>query len=608
LRNSRKTAAAVAALLSIGLIAAACGGDDDDAGETTTTAGGATTTAAGATTTEGGGATTTAAEGSAGGTITLAAEQEFDAYNNGTSGTNALKNSVVLNQVLPSTFIFDDTAALVMDDQFLESAELTSEDPQTVVYKVNPDAAWADGEAIDCDDFYLAWIANNGVIKAADGEATLFDTAGTTGYENIESVSCSEDGKEITTVYADPFGDWKSLFTQMMPAHIVENESGTADLQAAYEGAAGAITPEIEAVATFWNEGFIATDGQLKPDVMISGGPYNLADFVQGQSVTLERNDAYWGEPGKADSIVFRLIGEATAQPQALQNEEVQIIAPQPNPDLLEQLNAIDGITVQNFGSFTYEHLDFNFERPLMADPAVREAFAYCVPRQEIVDTLIKPLNPDAVVMNNRLFFPFQDQYEDTSGGKFNDVDIAAAKAALEAGGWTLNGDVYAKDGQNLEFSIGHIDPNPRRTNTVQLIISSCAEAGMKITDAPSATFFDDGGELETGNFDVALFAWVGSPLVSGSTSTFVPGGGNNQGNWVNDQMEGLFAQANAELDETAKAGIVNQIDTIIWEDLATIPLFQFAELVAASDKVQNVIANPTQQDITWNAQDWSLA
>ena len=52
----------------------------------------------------------------------------------------------------------------------------------------------------------------------------------------------------------------------------------------------------------------------------------------------------------------------------------------------------------------------------------------------------------------------------------------------------------------------------------------------------------------------------------------------------------------------------MNQVDAIIWDDLATIPLFQFADLVASSDKVQNVVANPTQQDITWNAPQWQLA
>jgi peptide/nickel transport system substrate-binding protein len=607
LRNSRKTAAAVAALLSIGLIAAACGGDDDDSSEgTTTTAEGAATTAGGATTTEGGADTT--AGGQQGGTITAAQEQEFDSYNTSTSGGNSLKNSTVLTQVQPQAFIFDDKAELVMDENFMVSVELTSEDPMTVVWTVNPDAAWEDGEPIDCDDFYLAWIAQNGLLKNADG-TSLFDAVGTNGYEDIESIECSEDGKEITTTFSRPYGDWKSLFGGsygLMPAHVVEREAGVDDLIAAYEGN---VTADLEKIAAFWNEGFIGTGGQLKPDIMISGGPYKLAEWVAGQSLTLERNENYWGTPGNADRIVFRLIGDATAQPQALQNEEVQIIAPQPNPDLLQQLEGMQGVNVETFGSFTYEHLDFNFQRPLFQDPAVRQAFAYCVPRQEIVDTLIKPLNPDAVILNNRMYYPFQEAYRDATNGEYDEVNIEKAKEVLETAGWTLDGDVYTKDGQRLEFSIGHIDPNPRRTQTVQLIISSCAQAGMKISDAPSATFFDDGtGELDSGNFDVALFAWVGSPLVSGSTSTFVPDGGNNKGKWVNDQTADLFAKANAELDEAAKVDTVNQIDAIVWEDMATIPLFQFPNMLAWSENVTNVIPNPTQQDYTWNAATWSVA
>ena len=75
-------------------------------------------------------------------------------------------------------------------------------------------------------------------------------------------------------------------------------------------------------------------------------------------------------------------------------------------------------MTVQNFGSFTYEHFDFNFQRPLFQDKAVREAFALCAPRQEIVDTLIKPLNPDAVILNNRCYYPFQEGYRRRQRGR----------------------------------------------------------------------------------------------------------------------------------------------------------------------------------------------
>ena len=73
-------------------------------------------------------------------------------------------------------------------------------------------------------------------------ELGVFDAAGTTGHEQIESVDCSEDGKTITVTYATPFADWHVIFTNILPAHIVEQQAGIDDIQAAYEAAVGAVT------------------------------------------------------------------------------------------------------------------------------------------------------------------------------------------------------------------------------------------------------------------------------------------------------------------------------------------------------------------------------
>ena len=104
----------------------------------------------------------------------------------------------------------------------------------------------------------------------------------------------------------------------------------------------------------------------------------------------------------------------------------------------------------------------------------MRQAVAYCVPRQDIVDKLIKPLDPNAKLLQNRMFDPFQAAYKDTSGGQYDKVDIAKAKSTLEAAGYTLNGNVYEKGGQKVEFKLMHKD-NARRSSEAQLIQASCA-------------------------------------------------------------------------------------------------------------------------------------
>jgi len=60
--------------------------------------------------------------------------------------------------------------------------------------------------------------------------------------------------------------------------------------------------------------------------------------------------------------------------------------------------------------------------------------------------------------------------------------------------------------------------------------------------------------------------------------------------------------------DPQDQIDLANQIDILLWENLATIPVFSFPGVVAYSDDVSNVIYNPSQNGLTWNASEWSRA
>jgi len=595
----KRTATVVSVLLGASLVAAACGSDSKSS---------STTTAAGGTTTSGAGATTTSAAARVPtGTITYAAEQDFTTYNNNTADGNAFANTLVLNGVQPSVFYFDDKAAFQMDKNLMVSAEAGSGTPQVVTYKVNPKANWSDGAPIDCKDFYLAWEAQNGKVLAKNADGTnkkdadgkdvpLFTPASTTGYEQISKVECSDGNKTITTTYESPFADWKGLFAALMPAHVLEAKTGVADVTAATADA------DLAKVADFWNTGWTAD--KYSADTYVSGGPYAFAKVEKGVGINLVANDKYFGTPPASANITFKLIDDATQQPAALANGEVQVITPQPNPDLLSQLQGQSGTKITNSSGFTFEHYDWNFKSKLGSDLAVRQAFAYCLPRQDIVTKLIVPLNPDAKVLNNRMFIPSQSDYKDNSG-EYANQDIAKAKSILEAAGWTMSGGVYQKAGQKLEFKISYRDPNPRRAQEVQLVAAACKDAGMSISASPDPDLFSK--TLPGGTYDMGLFAWIGSPLTSSQKPLYATDGGSNYGKYSNADVDTWLTQVNAELDQSKQATLLNQADVQIWKDLYTYPVFQFPDLTAYSDKVDSVLYNPTQSGITWNVYDWAM-
>lgn len=539
-------------------------------------------------------------------TIAYGNAQEFSNYNNGLAASNSVKNGIILNEILPDPFNFaGPTGDLVMDEELMVSVTAISDDPQSIEYVINPDAAWSDGEPIDCDDWYFTWQAFNGTWVQLDDagepvldeetetEIPLFAVTGSTGYDVIESLECSDDGKTITTVYSDIFADWRATFSGMMPAHVIEREAGVEDLIAAFDAGD---TDAIAAMAEFFNTAWAMNPGELlDPALIPSGDKLQLDSWEAGSSLTLVPNPNYWGTPANGPVLV-RYIAEE-AQAQALANGEINAMDPQPTPDLLAQLEGTDGVVVETGAQFVWEHFDFNFNT-VFGDRLVREAFALCLPRQQMVANLIQPLDPTAEILNNRFNQPFEAGYVDNSGGLYQEVDIERAQALLDESGIE----------QPVTVRIGWFDNggNARRTDQVALTVESCNQVeGFDVVDAGSETFFDV--ELAASDWDVAMFAWAGSPLKTGSSEIYRTGGGINFGGYGNPEVDELLDAINTELDAETQVELSNQVDAILWEDLVTIPVFSFPGVVAYSDNASNVAYNPSQNGLTWNASAWQL-
>jgi peptide/nickel transport system substrate-binding protein len=599
----------IAALgLGLALVAAACS-SDSKGGTGTTAAPGTTgapgTTVAPGTTTPG---TTTAPV--AGGTITYAAEQEYTSYNNGAADQGLVANLLVLNMVQPGPFIQQPDLTLKVFNDIATSVELTSQDPQVVTYKLNPAAVWSDGAPLDCKDFYLAWVANNGKAEKKNPDYTkpsqvdkdgnpitemlpVFNTASTTGYENISKLECSADNKTVTTTYDTPYVDYQGLFGGMLPAHVIEKNTGVADITKA-------TADELVKVGDFWNTKFVGFD----PAIDVSGAWYVIDSFTPGETLVLKKNPKYWGKPGNADEIIFRQVPDATQQPAALENGDVQVISPQPNADLLKQLQAISGVSTEVNSGTTFEHYDFNMANEFLKDLKVRQAFALCIDRQQIVDTLVKTLNDKAEVLNNRIYIPQQPDYKDNSGD-YGKKDIAKSKQLLTDAGFTFGADgIATKGGKKLTLRLGRRDPNARRQSTNELTIASCKEAGFDLKDDAAENF--NAERLPASDYDIALFAWQNTGLLSSNTSLYVPGGGQNWNNYNNPKAKELMDAANKEFDAAKRADLMNQVDQLLWTDMVTLPLFQFQEAVAHTDTVTGVVYHGAL-GVTWNANDWAV-
>ena len=525
---------------------------------------------------------------------------DFLSYNGLQSNTYTTYNSAVADRMFSSFWYFGTDGSIIPNKDF-GTYEKTSDDPLTVKYTISDDAKWSDGTPVTAGDFIVHWAANNDTIKAEGAETPLFDSISFEQGKYIpEAPEGEADGKEFTVTYPEPYADWEILISTALPAHIVAKEAGMSFeelVTAAKEKDVEALTPAAE----FWNDGWDFSPGEL-PDASLvpSMGPYKFKDggWQAGQSITLEANPEYWGTPAATKELVLRFADPKT-HVQALQNGDLDVIEPQATVDTLQQLEGLgEDVNVQTGDQLTWEHVDYNRgEGSVFADsPELREAFALCLPRQQIVDNLIKPIYADAQVMNLREVFPFQDKYQEVVDAAYpkemDQPNIEKAKELVEKSG-------VSKPTVRLGYQAG----NQRRTETVALIKSSCDQAGFDVQDANSPVFFKE--VMPAGDYDAALYAWAGSGQKASGANIYQSDGAQNQQSYNNPEVDAAWDKLATSLDENEQLEQVKTIEKLLWEDFQAIPLYAHPGLVGHKADVANVRDTAAQSGALWNVEQW---
>jgi peptide/nickel transport system substrate-binding protein len=573
---SKRSAVLVAAGMASALALTACGGDSDSEGGDSASGGGS-------------------------GRVVFGESTDFpeNLYPYIASG-NAVSTENIRVRILPRPFNVLPDFSVVHDENLL-TEEPTLEDgngTQVNTYTISPDAVWSDGTPITADDFEFTWRANRSGDPADGGCAANLST---TGFEDIASVEGSgDDNKTVTVTYATPFADWKSVWGDgLLPAHLMDNDDPVALCETITKG---------------WpiSEGFVGE---------VSGGPWQLkaeSIDVGGQTLVLTPNPEWWGDAPKLSQLIIQNIGnDPTTAVQGIQSTELGVIYPQPQLDLVDQIQQLEpNVSSDVTFGLSFEHLDFNAQDPHLGDLAVRQAFTRALDREEIVDQTVGQFSSDAQVLENRIYFNNQPQYQDTAPEEYKSQDVAGAKELLEGAGYRLGADgIYTHPQRGrLAIRIDTTANNPLRQQTIEVMIPQLKEAGIEATFNANPDIFagkEKPTSLEAGGFQAALFAWVGSPFRADTQSIYgAPQGDNIQQNYSRQgtpEIDALFAEFVSEPDTDAQVKLGNQIDELLWGQVATVPLYQKPTFIAYQSSIEGVEDNATEWGPLWNSETWTV-
>ena len=518
-----------------------------------------------------------------GGTLTMAIEKTIPNFNVWDGDGNTYETGQVLSGVLPSAFIINPDGTLLLNQDLLVSADIANQSPFTVVYKIQPSAVWSDGTPISADDFIYAFKINNGT------DCKDCPVAGTTGYDQVKSVTGSDGGSTVTVVYNDPYADWKVLFTgtnALYPSHIAAKAgdlSTAAGLKASY-------------------------DAFVKDTPSWSGGPYVISDYNKDVSVTLTPNPKWYGTAKPSlDKVVFKIIEDQAQEAPALKNDEVQALISQPNADIVSAVKGIEGVNYNLTKGPTWEHIDLNFKNKWLADKALRQAIFTAIDRTAIISKTVGPFFDGAAPLNNHNIMPGQPGYQDvitaTGQGAGN---IDAAKKILTDAGYTIaDNALKTKSGETVPpLRFGFTNGNTLREATGEVVQNELTQLGIQVTLDP---FKSLGQTLSTGDFDMIIYAWVGSPFLLGAPDQWSTDGGSDYNHYSNPQVDDLMKQVKTTIDYNQVYQLLNQADALMAADASVLPLYQKPVFLAVNSKFVNIRNNANLDGPAYDIQEWGL-
>jgi peptide/nickel transport system substrate-binding protein len=491
-----------------------------------------------------------------GGTLIWGIDQYSTQWNYNQVDGPESSTSNVMNALMPQPFVSDAKANVTPDPDYVTSAQVTSNKPQTIELKLNPKAVWSDGKPITEADYAAQWKALNGKTKA-------YQVASTTGYEQIASVTQGKGGKfDVVIKFATPFTDWKSLFSPLYPAAYNSDPNK-------------------------FNKGYLNA-------IPVTAGPFANPQFDKSaQTVTVTPNPKWWGNKPLLDKIVFRA-ESATAMNQAYINGEIDYdfdVTVDPT-DYKQVKGATNGHVTLAAGP-DFRQFTFNGARGFMKDVKVRNAMWIGTDRTAIIKSDLTGIPWPDVPLNNHFFMNSQAGYQDNMGD-LGTYDANKAKSMLTSDGFTMgSGGYLTKGGKTLEVQFVIPAGYQSSKNEGELFQAMMKAIGVKvdIKTVPSNDLFDKW--IIPGNYDVAPFSWLGTPfpISSGISIWESPkaGGGQNFTGIANPQIDKLLKQAVATPDTTQADSLVQQADKLLYQEGHTLTLFQRPQMCGVKNGLANL-------------------
>lgn len=448
--------------------------------------------------------------------------------------------------------------------QLVESWHI-SDDGLSISFHLRPNITWSDGQPFTSEDcaFTLALIQDKHTQSAYKS-----DYAKVTAFETPDKDTFIVHYNEV---YSPALSTWAGL--AIMPKHIFEHED------------------------------IMNTDLARHPKATL--GPYVLKDWQAQQSITLQANPNYYDGKVWIAERMTRIIPDSATQFLELTagNIDEMGLTPTQYSRLFESKTVLKAhYDRYKYLQSVYTYLGFNLKRPLFQDQRIREAIAYAIDRQELIDGVLlghgeiiaSPYKPGTPWVNQSL--------------KPRPFDPHKAKAMLASAGWVdSDRDGYLdKGGKALSFTIITNNGNKQRADTATIIQQRLKQIGIQVNVRliEWSTFIEN--FINKRQFDVVILGWSLTPEPDQYNIWHSSQTGARQFNFLsynNAKVDQALIEATRTFDQNKRKQWYDIMQQEIYNDVPMVFLYAPYSLPAVHKRIQGI--KPAPAGIGYNSEFW---
>lgn len=307
----------------------------------------------------------------------------------------------------------------------------------------------------------------------------------------------------------------------------------------------------------------------------VGTGPFTCAggNWVTGTSITLKRNDKYWGKKPQYKTLTFKFITETANRALEIESGNADIVY-DPDTNDLERLKTVKGIKVLTGNSYGFSYIIISLDDKGLADIRLRQALSLALDTTEIVKSVYGAYGTPAESVVPRTIFAYSSQ------GK-HEYNIEKAKKLMAEAGHP-NG---------MEVSL-HL-PSSKEQQDIGIIAQNMwKKIGVtaKISTMSMSELIASG---HRGQNQIAIYAATYSTGDPGHALASFDTRNASEMHPNDKNIDAMLDQGNAAYDPKERAAVYAKIQDYIYHKYFMIPIGNKTVNYLITNQVQGFTADP---------------